>query len=67
MLADKTEVNNPKNLQMHKSRLELCGLLKNNFDRASALNVISISESNRNMQAAKTVQDVMSKLNALER
>ena len=67
MLADRTEVNNPKNLQMHKSRLELWGFLKNNFDRASALNVISISESNRNMQAAKTVQDVMSKLNALER
>ena len=67
MLTDTVEVSNPKNLEMYKSGLNLCRLLKYNFDRASALNVISILESIRNTHAAKNVQRVMSKLNALER
>ena len=62
VLTDTAEVNNPKNLEMHKSGLNLCRLLKNNCDRASAL----ILESIRNTHAAKNVQRVMSKLNALE-
>ena len=56
MLADTAEVNNPQNLDMHKSGRELWRLLKYNFDRASAFNVISIVESIRNMQAAKNIQ-----------
>ena len=67
MLTDTAELNNPKNLEMHKSGLNLCRLLKYNFDRASALNVISILESICNTHAAKNVQRVMSKLTALER
>ena len=67
MLADTAEVNNPQNLEMHKSGLELWRLLKYNLDRASAFNVVSILESILNMQAAENIQDVMSKVNALER
>ena len=46
----------PKNLDMHLSGLELWILVKYNFDRASAFHVICILESIRNMQA---VQDKM--------
>ena len=53
MLADTAEVNNPQNLEMHKSDLELWRLLKYNFDCAPAFNVISILESIRNTQEAK--------------
>ena len=67
ILADKAEVNNPENMELHKSGLELWRLLACNSDRASALNVVSILESIRNMQAAKNVQDVRLKLNALDR
>ena len=67
MLADTAEVNNPQNLEMHKSDLELWRLLKYNFDRAPAFNVISILENIRNMQAAMNMHDVVSEVNVLER
>ena len=67
MLADTAEVNRPENLEMHKSDRQLCRLLKNNFDRASAFSVTSNLESIHNMQEAKNVQDVMSTLNLFER
>ena len=67
MLADTAEVNNPENMELHKSGLELWRLLTYNSDRASELNVTSNLESIRNMQAAKNVQDVRLKLNALDR
>ena len=67
MLADTSELNNPHTLEMHKSGLELWRLLKYNFDRASAFNVISILESIRNMQAARNIQDVLPRVTALER
>ena len=57
MLADTAEVNNPENLEMHMSGLELWRLLKYSFDCASAFNVMSILESTRNVQAAKNLQD----------
>ena len=47
MLADTAEVNNPQTLEMHKSGLELWILLKYNFDRSSAFNVISILDGIR--------------------
>ena len=62
MLTDTAEVNNPKDLEMHKSGLNFCRLLKKQLRSASAL----ILESIRNSHAAKNVQRVMSKLNALE-
>ena len=67
MLADTAGVNNSENLEVRKLGLGLWRLLKYNFDRVSAFHAISILESIRNMPAAKNVQDVMSKLNALER
>ena len=67
ILADTAEVSNPENMELHKSGLELWRLLTCNSDHASALNVISVLESIRNMQAAKNVQDVRLKLNALDR
>ena len=63
MLADTAEVNRPKNLEMHKSGLQMWRLLKNNFDRAFASSVTSNLESILNMQEATSVQDVMSTLN----
>ena len=66
MLVDTAEVNNPQNLEVHKSGLELWRLLKYNLDSASALNVISICESIRNMQATTNFQEVTLKVNALE-
>ena len=42
MLADMVEVNDPKSLEMHKSRLELWRLLKCNFDGAQAFNVTNV-------------------------
>ena len=66
-LADTAEVTNPQILEMHKSGLELCRLLKHNFDRESASSAMSILESIRNVQAAKNTQDEMSSVNALER
>ena len=67
MLADTAEVHNTKTWRCTSLALNSGDSLRYNFDRASAFNVISILESIRNMQAAKKVQDVMSKLNALER
>ena len=60
MLAATAEVNNPQSLMMHKSGLELWRLLKYNFGRASAINVMGILASISNMQTAKNMQDVMS-------
>ena len=57
MLTDTAEVNNPENLEMHKCGLELWG----------AFNVMSIFGSIHDFQAAKKIQNVMSKPNALER
>ena len=67
MLADKVAVNNRQTLEMHKSGLELRRRLKYHVDRASAFNVISILKRIRNMLAAKNRQDVMSKVNLLEK
>ena len=67
MLAATAEVKNPQSLKMHKSGLELWRLLKYNFGRASAFNVMGILESVRNMQTAKNVQDVCLEPNTLER
>ena len=67
MLADTAEVNKPKNLEMHKSGLQLWRLSKYNFDRASAFSVTSNLESILNMQEANSGQDVMSTLNLFER
>ena len=62
MLANTAEANNPQTLEMHKLGLELWILLKYYLERASLLNVISILESIRNTQAAKHMQDVISKV-----
>ncbi len=62
MLAETAEINNPHELKMHKS-----GMLKYNFDRASAFIVISILEAIRNMQPARNIQDALPKITALER
>ena len=67
VLAETAEFNNPDKLEMHKSGLELWRLLKYNFDRASAFNVISLLEIIRNMQPAKNIQDVLPKMASLER
>ena len=67
MLADKVAVNNRQTLEMQQSGLELCRRLKYRVDRASAFNVISILKRIRNMLAAKNRQDVMSKVNLLEK
>ena len=67
MLAETAEVSDPSNMEMRKSGLELWRLLKYNFDRASAFNVISILEGIRNMPQAKNMQDVLPKITALER
>ena len=67
MLTDTAEVNNPQTLEMHKSGLELRRRLKYHVDRASAFNVISILKRIRNMQEAKNRQDLMSKVNSLEK
>ena len=45
MLADTAEVNKPKNLEMHKSGLQMWRLLKYNFDRALAFSATSNLES----------------------
>ena len=67
MKESPAELRNPDDLEMHKSGLELWRLLKYNFDRASAFNVISILEVIRGMQPAKNIQDVLSKVTSLER
>ena len=67
MLAVKVAVNNRQTLEMHKSGLELRRRLKYHVDRASAFNVISILKRIRHMQEAKNRQDVMSKVNSLEK
>ena len=67
ILSETAELSNPFDLEMHKSGLELWRLLRYNFDRSSAFNVISILESIRNMQAAKSIQEVLPKITLLER
>jgi hypothetical protein len=67
MLVETAELSNPDDLEMHKSGLELWRLLKYNFDRSSAFNVITILEGIRNMQPARNIQDVIPKIAALER
>ena len=67
MLVETAELSNPDDLEMHKSGLELWRLLKFNFDRSSAFNVITILEGIRNMQSARNIQDVLPKIAALER
>jgi len=67
VLSETAELSNPDNLEMHKSGLELWRLLKYNFDRSSAFNVITILESIRSMQPAKNIQDVLPKITVLER
>ena len=64
MLAETAERSNPDDLEIHKPRLELWRLLKYNFDRASAFNVINIVEIIRSMQSATTIQDVLPKVTA---
>ena len=67
ILPETAELNNPDNLDMHKSGFELWRLLRYNFDMSSAFNVISILEGIRNMQPAKSIQEVLLKITALER
>ena len=54
MLADTVEVNDPQNLERHKSGLGLWGLLEHNFERASAFTAVSILESIRNSSRPQT-------------
>lgn len=59
MTHDRSGSNNPG--------LELWRLLKHTFDRSSAFNVITVLEMIRGMPAAKTIQEVMSKMTTLDR
>ena len=61
MLEDTAELNDPHTMEMHSLGLELWRLVRFNFVRASAVNVIIILESVRNMQAANNLQNVMFK------
>ena len=65
--SETAELNNPDNLNMHESGFDLWRLLRYNFDRSLAFNVISILEGIQNMQAAKSIQEVFPKITALER
>ena len=67
MLAETAELTDPDSMEMHKSGLELWRLLKYNFDRSSAFNVITILENIRNLQPAKNIQDVLPRITTLER
>ena len=67
ILADSAEFTNPETLETHKSGLALWRLLHYNSDRSSSFNVIAIVEHIRSMQQAKTIQDVLPKMAALDK
>ena len=61
LLAETAEVNNPKNLEMHKSGFELVEIPEIQLRSCFTVQLIRTLDSVRNMQAAKNVQAVVSK------
>lgn len=62
VLAETAELMDSEGLGSSKSGLELWRLLKYNFDRSSAFNIIGVLEMIRGMGPAKGMHDVLSKI-----